>query len=406
MVQPASSSGAFSPNPSSPTQAAKRRSKPSWWLIPLTVGILAVGGGLWWRLGQSPDKNVVALSGRLEGYPTNVDVKVAGRIEELMVREGDRVEAGQVVARLDEAELQAQQAGAQARLQSARDREQQARLQLNVITSQIREATLVQAQAEGDSAGGLAQAQANLATAQAQLAQAQAQQQEAQAQLRLAQSDRDRLASLFQAGGVSAQEYDQAVTRYDTAQELVRSRAAAVEAAQRQVTAATGAVTQAQSRTLNPAIRSTQVETLQQQLNVAQAQLAQAQADVANASAAWQETEARLNNLTVVSPIAGIVLTRSAEPGTVVSPGSTLLTVLDPNQVFLRGFIPQGQIGLVRVGQTARVFLDSAPDQPLEATVRAIDPQASFTPENIYFREDRVRQVFGVELAITDPGGY
>jgi HlyD family secretion protein len=390
------------PTPSTPKPASRR----PWRLIPLVVALLALGGGVLWRLRPPADTDRVALSGRLEGYPTNVDVKVAGRIEELTVREGDTVVVGQVVARLDEAELEAQRQGALARLQAAQQREQQARSQLGVIESQIREATLTQTQAEGDSAGGLAQAQANLAAAEAQLAQTQAQLQEARAQLRLAESDRDRLTQLYQAGAISHQQYDQVVTRVATAQEIVNSRVATVEATQRQVNAAAGAVTQAQSRTLTPAIRSTQVETLQQQLNVANAQLAQAQADVANAQAAQQEIEARLDNLTVTSPITGIVLTRSSEPGTVVTPGTTLLTVLDPDQVFLRGFIPQGQIGLVRVGQPARVFLDSAPDTPLAATVRAIDPQASFTPENIYFQEDRVRQVFGVELAITDPGGY
>jgi len=94
------------------------------------------------------------------------------------------------------------------------------------------------------------------------------------------------------------------------------------------------------------------------------------------------------------------------EPGEVVATGRTLLTVIDPNTVYLRGFIPGGQIGNVRVGQRANVFLDSAPDRPLSARVTAIDTQASFTPENIYFREDRVRQVFGVKLSIDNPQGF
>jgi HlyD family secretion protein len=80
--------------------------------------------------------------------------------------------------------------------------------------------------------------------------------------------------------------------------------------------------------------------------------------------------------------------------------------VLDLNTVYLRGFIPAGQIGLVRVGQRANVYLDSDPDRPLVASVVEIDSEASFTPENIYFREDRVQQVFGVKLAIEEPGGF
>jgi HlyD family secretion protein len=114
---------------------------------------------------------------------------------------------------------------------------------------------------------------------------------------------------------------------------------------------------------------------------------------------------AQLGNLTITSPISGTVTVRSVEPGVVVSPGKTLLTVLDLNTVYLRGFIPQGQIGQVHVGQAAKVFLDSAPDRPFTARVSAIDAEASFTPENIYFKQDRVQQVFGVRLTIEQPDG-
>lgn len=375
-------------------------------LIPIGIGVLAVAGWGLWRLNQAPEVGLLELSGRLEGFPTNVDSKVSGRIDSLTVREGDLVEVGETIAQLSAAELQAQQQGALARLQAAQERQQQARSQLDVIQSQIREATLTQQQSQGESAGGVTQAEANLATAEAQLAQAQAQLQDANAQLSLARADRNRFAGLYEAGAISGQQYDQVVTRFESAQETVRSRESAVEAARKQVEAAQGSLTQAESRTLNPTIRSAQVQTLQQQLNVSNAQLAQAQAEVGNAQAAVQEIDARLSDLSIVSPIEGVVQTRSVEPGTVVSPGTTLLTVINPDDVFMRGFIPEGRIGEVRVGQPARVFLDSFPDQPLEARVRAIDPQASFTPENIYFKEDRVRQVFGVELVIDDPGGF
>lgn len=410
MVQSVTPPGQSSPDPSpdetdSLPQQAEQRSFPKL-LIPLGIGLLALVGWSIWRFNQQPPAGVLELSGRLEGFPTNIDAKVSGRIDQLTVREGDRVEPGEAIAQLSAEELQAQQQGALARLQAAKEREQQARSQIGVIQSQIQAATLTQQQSQGETTGGVTQAEANLATAEAQLAQAQAQLQEAQAQLSLARADRDRFAGLFAAGAISGQQYDQVVTRFASAQETVSSRAAAVQAAQRQVSAAQGALTQAQSRTLAPAIRGTQVQTLQQQLNVSSAQLAQAQADVANAQATVQEIDARLNDLTIVSPIEGIVQTRSAEPGTVVVPGTTLLTVINPDDVFMRGFIAAGRIGEVRVGQPAQVFLDSFPDQPLEARVRAIDPQASFTPENIYFKEDRVRQVFGVELALENPGGF
>jgi HlyD family secretion protein len=90
----------------------------------------------------------------------------------------------------------------------------------------------------------------------------------------------------------------------------------------------------------------------------------------------------------------------------VIAAGTPVVTMLDLTKVYLRGFIPEGQIGKVRLGQPARVFLDSAPDQPLEAYVARVDPQATFTPENTYFRNDRVKQVVGVKLQLKDAAGY
>jgi HlyD family secretion protein len=74
----------------------------------------------------------------------------------------------------------------------------------------------------------------------------------------------------------------------------------------------------------------------------------------------------------------------------------------------MRGFILGGQIAHIRVGQATRIYLDDDPHhkKPLKARVAAIDTQASFTPENVYFHKDRVEQVFGVKLAFDQPAGY
>jgi HlyD family secretion protein len=74
--------------------------------------------------------------------------------------------------------------------------------------------------------------------------------------------------------------------------------------------------------------------------------------------------------------------------------------------VYLRGFVPEGQIGKIKAGQAAHVYLDSNPTQPIDAYVSRIDPQATFTPENTYFRDDRVKQVVGVKLELKAALGY
>src|SRR3984893_1082346 len=99
-------------------------------------------------------------------------------------------------------------------------------------------------------------------------------------------------------------------------------------------------------------------------------------------------------------------MTRAAEPGEVVQAGTAIITLLDLSKVYLRGFIPEGQIGKVKVGQPAHIFLDSNSNQALDGYVLRIDPQATFTPENTYFRDDRVKQVVGVKVQLTQGIGF
>lgn len=385
-----------------PELKTKRKFNPRL-LIP--IGLVVIGAGLAWYLSR-PKPEGLQLSGRIEGYPTDIGAKVGGRIDAVAVREGDAVRKGNVIVRLDDAEIQAQLKGATARLSAARQQESQARLQIEVANSQIQEAQLNLQQSTGDAKGRIFQAAANVASAQAQQSQAEAQLSEAKAQLQLAQTNRDRFAKLVRDGAITQQQFDQAQTTFQTAQATLGSREAAVVAARRQVAAFQGGLVQAQTTSLNPGIRNAQLNAFQRQLSVARSQLAAAQAEVKNAQAARQEIQAQIAYLNVVSPIDAVVITRSVEPGEVVTTGQNLLTLLNPNTVYLRGFVPEGNIGEVRVGQRANVFLDSAPEKALPARVAAIDTQASFTPENIYFREDRVKQVFGVKLSIDNPSGF
>jgi HlyD family secretion protein len=361
-------------------------------LIPLGLVALAAAGYAAWHFWPQPPERGLQASGRIEGYETDVGAKIGGRINFIAVREGDKVHRGQVLVRIDDSEVQAQLRGAKAQVASAQALEQQARLQINVIESQLQAAQLNVNQAQQDTQGRVFQAQANVAAAQAQL-------QQSQAQLKLAKQDRDRYAQLVREGAVTRQLFDQAQTGYETAQAIVAAH-------QKQINAAKGALTLAQSSQFNPTIQNAQMAALLSQQKQAYAQLRAAQSNIRNALAAQQQIEAQIGYLNLTSPIDGVVTARSREPGAVVTNGQTVLTLVDLNSVYLRAYVPEGKIGSVRVGQNVQVFLDSNPQRPFAARVAAIDPEASFTPENIYFREDRVRQVFGVKITITHPDGY
>jgi HlyD family secretion protein len=388
------------------TPSTQSRSRRVRWLIPLAAVLVGVGVGVKYYFFSPAEETAIELSGRIEGYETDVGTTVSGRVETITVREGDRVQADQTIAKLDDDQLQARLRGTQARLESTQQQVKQARSQIEVIQSNIRETKLNRQQAQDNSQGSIEKAQANLEAATAQLEQAQAQKQEAQAQLKLAKADRDRFQRLWEQGVVPKQRYDQAQTEWESLQATVQARQSAVNAAQRQVNAARGELRQAKTSNINPEIFTERLQGLRQQLEQARSRLEAAQADVANAQANQDQIQAQLDDLDITSPIDGVVLDRIAEPGEVLSSGKIILTVINLDDVYLRGYIPEGQIGEIRVGQAAKVYLDSNPDQPLDATVSSIDSQASFTPENIYFKRDRVKQVFGLKLSIDNPQGF
>lgn len=396
------------PGPSAPIPPAPRRGGLRRLLVVASVVVLlAVAAAFVVRaLAPRPPLTELPVSGRLEGYQSDLGAKVGGRVVWVAVREGADVREGQVLVRLDDAQARAQSAAAAAAVVAAEDRARQSQATLAVLASQINETALGGEQATADASGRVAQARANVAAAQAQTTEAAAVVRQAQASLSFASIDRARYDALSKTGDVSQQRAQEADTADRTAVATLEQQRSASAAAQRNVAAAVGALDLAQSTTFNAPIHAAQVVTLERQEHQAQAQIAAARADATQARALLRQSDAALGDLTVRAASDGTVIARAVEPGEVVAPGRILLSVVDLDRVYLRGYVPDGEIGRVRVGQRAHVALDSDPSHPLEARVGEIDAQASFTPENVYFEQDRVQEVFGVKLDLLAPRGY
>jgi len=357
--------------------------------------VLALAGFATWRLvlaRSAVSPGVLAVSGRIEGDDSAVAAKTSGRIREITVREGDQVEAGQVIAVLDDEQIRARETQAEAAVRQAEARVRLAQHQITVLNESLRQNEIGVDQSRGDAQGKVSEAEGRLAAAEAQLAQA-------EASYTQAKWDREAFARLFQRELIAEQEARRA-------QSTEEAQAAVVSAARRQVEAARGSLMAAKANLSNPAIRASQVAAVQGQILQAQADIAAAQAEAERARAMLQEARANRQDLRIIAPFAGTVATRTAEPGEVVMAGTPVITLLNMSEVYLRAFVPEGQIGRVRVSQPARVFLDSSPTKPVEAYVLRVDPQASFTPENTYFREDRVKQVVGVKLRLRGAVGF
>ncbi len=358
----------------------------------LTV-VLVAGFFVWWFLIRQPPipNNIIALSGRVEGDDSVVAAKTSGRIREIHVREGDTVKAGDVIAILDDEQAAAREQQARAAAQEAETRITRSKEQVGVLTEQLKQARFTVEQARLDAQGRVHQAEAQVATAEANLSQARAGYEQAR-------YDLEKFTRLAKSGDVSDRQREQART-------TAEAQAAVVESTRKQVAAARGALTAARGNLENPPIRSSQANAVQKQITQAQSDVAAAQSDAERASAQLKEAQANRADLTIIAPFDGTIATRAAEPGEVVAPGTPIVTMLDLGKVYLRGFVPEGDIGRVKLGQAARVYLDSNPTSPIDAVISRIDPEASFTPENTYFRNDRVKQVVGVKLLIKNPTG-
>jgi HlyD family secretion protein len=174
--------------------------------------------------------------------------------------------------------------------------------------------------------------------------------------------------------------------RYDTAQDRYNALLAGRDSLQVQVASAS---------------------LVQAQTNVTQAEskLSQAQTAIDQAAAAINLLNVQSEKLVITSPISGVVLARNVEPGEVIQPGASALTLGDLQDLTITVYLPENRYGEVKLGDGAQVKVDSFPERSFTATVTRIADQAEFTPRNVQTMEGRSTTVYAVQLKVLDPDG-
>lgn len=369
---------------------------------------LVVAGSIWFFFlnKETIDENRIMVSGRIEGYETDIGAKIGGRILSINFREGNKVDKGDLVAQLEDDDIQARLRAAQAKTEAARSMTRQRQEALDIVVSQIEQAKLQLNRSTEGVKARIDQNVASEAQAEAELAQAEARLTEAKANLELARKRKERFEKLLKPGAVTKDEYDEAIKNYATASAVVQSQKAFIAASKKKLIASSALLGQARADRFTPDIRVSELNVLKRQLVQAKHQLENAKHEVEAATAQEEEIKANIAYLKLTSPISGVVTARPVEPGTVIGAGAKVLSLIDLDQVYLRAFLPEARIGKVRVGDNAEVYIDSFPDKPFKGKVIEIDPVASFTPQNIYFKEDRMKQVFGIKISIESPDRF
>lgn len=304
--------------------------------VVLVIGVLAVLA--WQRYGVNDQyEGLASGNGRIEATEIDVAAKIAGRVSAILVNEGDFVTAGQVVARMDTATLQAQLRQAQAQLRQAQSAVETARSQL-------------------------AQSESEKAAAQAVVLQR-------QAEFEAARRQSTRSTALAKTGAISEQVADD-----DRARML--SAEAAVSAARAQVSATEAGIITARS----------QIAGAQSQVEAAQATIERIQADI-------DDSELR-------SPRDGRVQYLVARVGEVVAAGGRVLNLVDLSDVYMTFFLPTAAAGRVALGTEVRLVLDAAPQYVIPARVSFVADVAQFTPKTVETASEREKLMFRIRAQI------
>ena len=314
--------------------------------------VVAAGGAAYWYFSLPPTSLV--LTGIVTTNDVVVGPQIGGRLDQLLVSEGDGVKRGQLLATIAPGELQAESSFASANVAG--------------VTSQIREAEAALRYQERETEEQIRQAESTLASTEAQQA-------AAAADLENMRLTFQRTESLSKEGVASAHELDAARTAYQAAQSRF-------DALKKQADAQTAAVALARANAEQITIKRSQLQANEHQQAAATAQ--RVKADV------------RLAYTEIKAPIDGIVDVRAARVGEVVTPGQPVVTLINPDDLWVRADVEETYIDRVRVGDTFTVRLPSGVERDAVVIYRGVD--ASFATQRDVSRTKRDIKTFEIRL--------
>lgn len=303
---------------------------------------------------QREDQGPPGGSGVIEGVEVNVTSRLATRILQVNVREGDEVKPGDILVELDCTVWDAALAEARARLSAAEA----------VVLSSSANATYADKKAAA-AKGGITVADSQLKVLEAQ---------EKLARLELARTQ-----ELVEEGASSAQALDRAQSHLDTLMSQIAAQRANINATRTQA----GAVTSAG--------------------NVARVQIIAAESNVDVVKASIVRAEADVRECALLAPLSGIVSSRNFEPGEAVQPGNAILTITDLREARVRFYLQNADLAAAAPGVKVKLTADAYPSDTFTGTIVNVSPRAEFTPRNVQTRDDRERLVYAVEVRVPNP---
>lgn len=424
-------------------------------VIVIVVLAVLVGGYFGIRAQLNKGNTALTASGTIEVIEVTISSEIGGKVAEVSVDEGAAVKAGDVLFRMDDTLLQAQRAVATASLNLTRAAaitadaalaSAQANYDLAVNAARLESAStrtsawradnpagytlpggyfsrtseVTAAQAEVEAAGSardaaqvslntlLAEpANANFVVAELHLANTRAASIVAQDVLTRANA-----ANNSDLSEVARSAHDAAKTELEAAQAVYddlkdTDAAGNILSARVDLALAQERLESARDRllALQTGENSPKVTAAWSVLHQALAAADQAHLAVTQMEASLALIDTQIARLTVTAPADGTILTRSIQPGEIVAPSASALTLGRLANLTITVYVPEDRYGGLLLGQPATVSVDSFPGETFSATVIHIAGQAEFTPRNVQTFEGRSSTVFAIKLQVRDPGG-
>src|SRR6185437_346029 len=340
-------------------------------IVGLAAAVLAAG--IWFA--QRPKAHFLTLTGTVDGNEVVVGAQITGRIERLAVEDGQRVQAGQLLATLDQgvqaADAQAASDAIAAAQASTRQSEAQTRLLAGTLAAKAKQAEAQQAQDH------------------AQLAQAQAQSGQAQANWDKAEANYRRIVPLAARGVSSPLELDNAKADVDAASASRQSAQAGIEAAQRNIAAADAALNDARDQ--------------QMQVGVQQQKTQSLEASTRQARASRQAAMARLGQTEVLAPVSGIITLRAAREGEVVNPGNPIVTIFQLEDTWVDADVEETYAPAIAINQTLQVRLADGTTLTGPVIYKAVE--ADFATQRDVSRTKRDIKTVAIRVKVPNPDG-
>jgi multidrug resistance efflux pump len=324
----------------------------------LILGLLTVGSLIWYLVTVRPSGDL-QLIGTVDANEVVVSAKIPGRIQTLMVDEGQDVKAGQLIAIIESDDLQAAREAAEAAAASQRGK--------------LGETVETERQTRGETGSATVNAEALVKAARASLAQAQANYDHQQA-------DTSRTVALAQQGIMSAQAKDDAVTSLQAAK-------AAVDTARENVAAAEASLRQARAHELLTNVAARTVDSTRD--------------EVANARALADRAKVELGYAQVFAPVSGKVNVRAARQGEVLAAGAPIVTIMDLTQTWIYAPLPETQADAVQIGDSLRVVMPSGAS--IQGKVINKSAEADFATQRDVSARKRDIKTVQLKLLIDNP---